>query len=180
MILVLNSYLCLIQNPFIHFDSQSWVNPDGISLKHIITTINDHMHSDRLLLTVNLCWHIIRTVLFYSILYRYITHITMTTCLILCWSHFCCQKSSDPSNYRLPLESWRCAVLSVTKIFAADLLSLVSCEVWPPRIRIVCPDCPTDGRSDWDLGNLEASPNRKLVVLFKSFLNHLDFWHGAA
>ena len=55
-----------------------------------------------------------------------------------------------------PLDPWRCAVVSGTKMLAADPLSPVSCQVGPPWIGIVCPAHPTDDQLEWDLGNLEA------------------------
>ncbi len=55
-----------------------------------------------------------------------------------------------------PLDPWRCAVVSGTKMLAADPLSLVSWEVGPPWIGLVCSSHPTDARLDWDLGNSEA------------------------
>ena len=89
----------------------------------------------------------------HTYIHTYIMHNIMTTCLILCWSLFCCQNSPDPSS----MDSTRpLKVCCGTKMFVTDPLSPGNCEVGPPWIGPVCPAHPTDAQLDWDLGNLEA------------------------
>ena len=66
-------------------------------------------------------------------------------------------KQPKPVEAWTPVDPWRCAVVSGTKVLAADPLRTVSCEEEAPWIRLVCPTYPTDVRSDWDLGNLDAN-----------------------
>ncbi len=65
-------------------------------------------------------------------------------------------KQPWPVEAWTPLDPWRCAVVSGTKMLAADTLSPVSCEEEPPWIRLVFSSHPSDAWLDWDLGNSDA------------------------
>ena len=88
---------------------------------------------------------------------------------------------TTPVKSWTPLDPWWCAVVSGTKMLAADSLSPVSCEVGPPCIRLVCPAHPTNAWLDWDLGEFGGQVNTWNLLFCSS--NHSSnifaLWHGA-
>ena len=64
-----------------------------------------------------------------------IRHNIMTTCLMLCWSPFCCQNCPDPSKHGLRLAPEGVLWYLAPRRHQQILLSLVRCEVGAPWIR---------------------------------------------
>lgn len=83
-----------------------------------------------------------------------IRHNNITICLILSLPYFAAKTAlmhwGIKSNRHLNVLY---AVVSDTKMASTDL-SLVTCEVSPPWIGVLCTAHPTDARLYWDLGNL--------------------------
>ena len=80
----------------------------------------------------------------------------MTTCLLLCWSAFCCQNSADPLAHGLHL-TWSSGFGLWDQDVCKVPLNPVNCTIGPPWIGLVYPAHPTDAQLDWAPEDLEAT-----------------------
>ncbi len=101
--------------------------------------------------------------------YDHLPNIVLVTLLL--------PKQPWPVEAWTPLDPWRCAVVSGTKMLAANPLSPVSWEVGPPWMGLVCSAHPTDAWLDWDLGNYDAKSTPQARCCAPQTIFAL--WHGA-
>ncbi len=95
--------------------------------------------------------------------------------------HHVLPKQRRPTKVWTLQDSWRCALVSDTKMWAADPSSPVDYKVKPPWIKTVVPAHPTDAQLDWDLGFWRPRQQLELFIMFfNPFLNNVCRVHYPA